>query len=192
MQRLLPLLCLLFAFAVPAQETPPAAQSSGLPRVRFETTMGSFVVELEEKRAPLTVASFLKYVKDGHYDGTIFSRVVENFIAQGGGYTPDMKAKPTREAIVNESGNGLTNMRGTIAMARTEEPHSATCQFFINLMDNDNLNPLPTRWGYTVFGRVVEGMEVLENIGHVATGAGGPFTENVPVKPILIQKAQIL
>jgi peptidyl-prolyl cis-trans isomerase A (cyclophilin A) len=172
--------------------TPAAAPIPDHPRVKFTTNMGAFTVQLDTKRAPLTVENFLRYVKDGHYSGTIFSRVVEGFIAQGGGYTPDLKEKPARAPIVNESGNGLSNLRGTVAMARTGTPHTATAQFFINLVDNGGLNPLPTRWGYAVFGQVVEGMDVIDSIGHVITGPAGIFDDGVPHKPVIIEKAELL
>lgn len=177
-----------------AQDTPvasPAAQL-GPPRVRFETSMGVFVVRLDKERAPLTVDNFLRYAREGHYDGTIFHRIVDNFVAQGGGYTPDNKLKPTHEPVFNESGNGLTNRRGTIGMARSEGAHSANSQFFINLADNPDLNPLPSRWGYAVFGEVIEGMDVVDRLGHVATGAVGEFTEHAPLKPVIIEKAAVL
>lgn len=200
MIRLLPLLSLftvLGAFAQDAAKTAPAPAApaptnTDKPRVRFETNMGNFVVQLDAKRAPLTVENFLRYVNEGFYNGTIFSRVVENFVAQGGGYTPDLKEKPAHEPIVNESGNGLSNLRGTIAMARTGSAHSATSQFFINLVDNAGLNPLPTRWGYAVFGEVVEGMDVVDSIGHVITGPAGVFEDGVPHKPVIIVKAELL
>jgi cyclophilin family peptidyl-prolyl cis-trans isomerase len=165
---------------------------SNEPRVQIETSVGDFVVELDRLRAPLTVENFLHYVNEGHYEGTIFHRVLAGFIAQGGGYTVDMKLKPTDETVYNESGNGLSNLRGTIAMARASEPHSATSQFYINLADNLDLNPRPTRWGYAVFGKVVEGMDVADRIGHTATGAGGEFDRNVPVEPIIIERMVIL
>lgn len=168
-----------------------AAAQAAAPRVRVETSQGSFVVELDTVRAPLTVANFLEYVREGHYSGTIFHRVIANFIAQAGGYDEKRVEKPTREGIPNESGNGLSNRRGTIALARTADPHSATSQFYINLADNAGLDPQPTRWGYTVFGRVVDGMRVVDDIGAVATGGSNEF-ENAPVKPIVIVKMQEL
>jgi cyclophilin family peptidyl-prolyl cis-trans isomerase len=162
------------------------------PRVRFVTNLGEFVVELDRLRAPLTVENFLAYVSEGHYPGTVFHRVVTGFIAQGGGYTEELQLKPTERTVVNESGNGLSNLRGTIAMARSNDPHTADSQFYVNLADNLDLNPRPTRWGYTVFGTVVEGMEVVDQIGHTATGAGGDFDRNVPVDPIVIENVVIL
>jgi cyclophilin family peptidyl-prolyl cis-trans isomerase len=154
--------------------------------------MGSFIIRLEVDRAPITVESFLKYVRAGQYDGTVFHRVIQNFVAQGGGYTTNFETRPTQGYIVNESGNGLLNRRGTVGLARTEAPHSATCQFYINLADNPDLNPLPTRWGYTVFGEIVDGMDVVDRIGHVPTGEWGPFKQDAPLKPIVIEKVTIV
>jgi peptidyl-prolyl cis-trans isomerase A (cyclophilin A) len=182
------------AAAQPATQ-PPAATTpahSGPARVRFDTTAGSFTVQLNRDRAPFTVDNFLRYVNEGHYSGTTFHRVIDNFVAQGGGYTAEYKTKPVHEGIVNEAGNGLTNRRGTIAMARTDKPHSANAQFYLNLADNPDLDPMPTRWGYAVFGEVVEGMDVIDRIGHVATGAAGEFRSDVPLKPIVIEKATLL
>jgi len=187
------LLALLSTVAA-GQETPaPAAPVDNAPRVRFDTSAGSFTVRLDRERAPLTVENFLKYVREGEYSGTVFHRVIDNFVAQGGGYTSDYKAKqPPLPPIVNEAGNGLTNRRGTIAMARTEKPHSATNQFYLNLADNPDLDPLATRWGYAVFGTVIEGMDVVDRLGHVATGAVAEFTKDAPLKPIVIEKATVL
>jgi peptidyl-prolyl cis-trans isomerase A (cyclophilin A) len=184
------------ALFVLAQDAPPPAPvpaaPAGPPRVRIETSLGAFVLRLDQERAPLTVENFLRYVRSGYYDGTIFHRVIDNFIAQGGGYTADNQLKEPRELIANESGNGLTNRRGTIAMARTDKPHSANSQFFLNLADNLDLNPLPTRWGYAVFGEVIEGMDVVDRIGHVPTGAVGEFKQDAPLKPVVIEKARVL
>lgn len=162
------------------------------PRVQVVTNKGDFVIELDRNRAPLTVAHFLENVSSGFYAGTIFHRVVSGFIAQGGGYTTDMQLKPTEGTVFNESGNGLSNLRGTIGYARSNEPHSGTTQFYINLADNLDLNPRPTRWGYAVFGKVVEGMEVVDEIGHVPTAGGGDFDRNVPVDPIIIERMVLL
>ena len=131
-------------------------------------------------------------MKQGFYNGMIFHRVVAGFIAQTGGYTADLKLKPTTGNVPNESGNGLSNLRGTVGFARSKEPHSGTSQFYINLADNLDLNPRPTRWGYAVFGKVVEGMEVVDDIGHRPTGPGGPFDRNVPLEPITIESIEIL
>ncbi len=162
------------------------------PRVRVETSVGDFVIELDPGRAPLTTEAFLTNVTTGFYADTVFHRVVSGFIAQGGGYTTDLQLKPTENSVINESGNGLSNLRGTVGMARTADPHSATTQFYVNLADNLDLNPRPTRWGYTVFGTVVEGMDVVDEIGHAPTGAGGEFERSVPVNPILIENVSLL
>lgn len=156
------------------------------PRLRIETNVGDFEIKLDRLRAPQTVENFLRYVAEDHYSGTIFHRVVQGFLAQAGGFTRDMTEKPTENSVPNESGNGLSNLRGTIAMARTNEPHSADSQFYINLADNIDLNPRPSRWGYAVFGEVTEGMEVVDQIGHTPTGARGAFDRAVPVEPIEI------
>jgi len=168
------------------------AQDDLYPRVVIETTAGSMTVELNPTRAPLSVENFLEYVKSGFYEGTIFHRVVAGFVIQGGGYTTNLKRKPTRPNIPNESGNGLRNLRGTIAMARTGDPHSADSQFFINLVNTDRLDPMPTRWGYAVFGEIVEGMDVVDDIGYRTTGPGGPFANNVPAVPVIIEKISLL
>jgi cyclophilin family peptidyl-prolyl cis-trans isomerase len=173
------------------QSAAPAAASAGS-RVRFDTSMGSFVVRLYPERAPLTVENFLRYVREGHYDGTIFHRVIDNFVIQGGGYIPDYTSKDVHAPIPNESGNGLVNRRGTLGLARTENPHSGSAQFFINLADNAELNPLPSRWGYAVFGEVIDGMDVVDRIGHVATGKVGPFKGDAPLRQVLIEKATLL
>ena len=154
--------------------------------------MGAFTVELDAAKAPLSVANFTQYVRDKHYDGTIFHRVVSNFVVQGGGFLPDGTEKPVRVAVPNESGNGLSNRRGTIAMARTDDPHSATSQFYVNVTDNIALDPGPTRWGYAVFGRVISGMDVLDRIANVPTGARGKFEEDTPLDPIVIQTAEMI
>jgi cyclophilin family peptidyl-prolyl cis-trans isomerase len=171
---------------------PATVTATATPRVRVETNVGSFVIELDRLRAPLTVDAFLRYVKQGFYDGLVFHRVVAGFVAQAGGYTPDLALKPVTTNIANESGNGLSNLRGTVGLARSNEPHSATTQFYVNLADNIDLNPKPTRWGYAVFGKVTEGMEVVDDIGHRPTGGGGPFDRNVPVEPITIARIELL
>jgi cyclophilin family peptidyl-prolyl cis-trans isomerase len=162
------------------------------PRVRIQTTVGDFVIELDNLRAPLTSANFLNYVREGFYDNTLIHRVIPNFVVQGGGYTADYADKPVHGPIPNESGNGLSNSRGTVGMARGDSPHSATSQFYVNLNDNGGLNPLPSRWGYAVFGKVVEGMEVIDHIAHVATGQGGPFGSDAPLEQILIKHAEVI
>jgi cyclophilin family peptidyl-prolyl cis-trans isomerase len=157
------------------------------PQVRLKTSMGTIVLELDAQRAPLTVRNFLQYVRDKHYDNTIFHRVIQGFVIQGGGYSDKNIEKPTRNPVPNESGNGLSNRRGTIGLARTGDPHSGTAQFYINLGENVALDPQPSRWGYTVFGRVIDGIEVAQKISEVATGAA-----DAPVKQVLIEKAEIV
>jgi cyclophilin family peptidyl-prolyl cis-trans isomerase len=168
------------------------ATATGPQRVRFETTMGAFTIEVDTARAPLTSAGFLQYVRDGHYDGTIFHRVIGNFVVQGGGYLPDGTEKPVRAGVPNESGNGLSNRRGTVAVARTEDPHSGNAQFYLNVANNIALDPSPSRWGYAVFGRVIEGMDVIDRIASVATGSRGPFPEETPLEPVVIGTARIV
>ena len=166
---------------------------SGEARVRIVTSMGEIVVALDAERAPLTVQNFLQYVVDGYYDGTVFHRVAPAFLVQGGGYLPDLTEKPAERSVFNESGNGLSNLRGTIGMARTGEPHSATTQFYFNLVDNaSSLDPRPTRWGYAVFGEIVGGLDVMDAIGSVSTGSGGEFDRNVPVEPIIIERIELI
>ncbi len=176
----------LLAIALPA-----FAQSDKVPRVTLETSEGKIVLELNAEKAPKSVENFLEYVRAGFYNGTIFHRVIPNFMIQGGGMTQMMTEKATRAPIPNESKNGLKNDRGTIAMARKPDPNSATAQFFINVVDNDRLNyPSFDGYGYAVFGRVVEGMDVVDKIKSVETANNGPH-QNVPVKPVLIRDAKI-
>jgi peptidyl-prolyl cis-trans isomerase B (cyclophilin B) len=170
----------------------PALADDDHPRVRLVTTLGDIVLELDRSKAPKTVENFLAYVKEGFYEGTIFHRVIDGFMVQGGGFTQDFMKKPTHSPIENEANNGLKNERGTIAMARTGAPHSATAQFFINVVNNDFLNyrsPTPRGWGYAVFGKVIEGMDVVDKIRRTATGSGGPFRKDVPRTAIVIEKA---
>lgn len=163
------------------------------PQVRVTTNMGEFVVELRPDRAPITVANFLRYVKEGFYSNTLFHRVVANFVIQGGGHDATTLAlKPTHESVFNESGNGLQNKRGAVGLARADPPHSGNSQFFVDLVDNPDLDPVSTRWGYTVFGRVVQGMDVVDRIGETATGATGPFKSDAPLKPVIIQKVEVI
>ena len=169
-----------------------AAELPAYPKVRVQTTQGAFVLRLDAQRAPLTVRNFLEYVRAGHYAGTIFHRVMDGFVVQGGGYTADLTEKATREPVVNESGNGLSNVRGTIAMARTEHPHSATAQFYVNLVDNTKLDPNPQRWGYCVFGSVVEGMEVLDAIAKLPTGPRGEIPSDVPKTDVLVERMELI
>ena len=169
-----------------------AAHAAGNPQVKLATSMGDIVVELNPEKAPKTVENFLQYVNDKHYDGTIFHRVMNGFMIQGGGFTPDMKQKPTRAPIPLEAKNGLKNDTYTIAMARTGNPDSATSQFFINVKNNDSLNaPSPDGHGYAVFGKVVSGTEVVDKIKAVATGNAGPH-QNVPTTPVVINSASVV
>jgi peptidyl-prolyl cis-trans isomerase B (cyclophilin B) len=161
------------------------------PRVVLQTTLGKIVIELDGAKAPLTTENFLSYVSSGHFDGTVFHRVIPGFMIQGGGFDQDMHQKSAASPIMNEADNGLKNARGTVAMARTSDPHSATAQFFVNLKDNDFLDhssKTPQGWGYTVFGTVVEGMGVVDTIAQVKTGAHGPHRD-VPADAIVITKA---
>ncbi|SIT37757.1 peptidyl-prolyl cis-trans isomerase precursor (PPIase) (Rotamase) [Paraburkholderia ribeironis] len=162
--------------------------------VELHTNHGVIKLELDADKAPKSVENFLNYVKTGHYDNTVFHRVIDGFMIQGGGFEPGMKQKPTAEPINNEANNGLKNVNGSIAMARTNDPHSATAQFFINVNDNDFLNhssPTPQGWGYAVFGKVVEGMDVVEKIKKVKTGSKG-FHQDVPTDDVVIEKAVIV
>jgi cyclophilin family peptidyl-prolyl cis-trans isomerase len=182
------------AAAVKAQPKPVAspapATPAGSPQVQVVTSLGSFTLELNAERAPLTVAHFLKYVDQGQYSGTVFHRVIANFVIQGGGFDSNYKPKAAPIKVFNESGNGLTNQRGTVGMARSQEPHSSDAQFYVNLYDNEALDPNKTRWGYAVFGKVVQGMEVVDRIGNVATGGRGPFKEDAPLKPVVIERIE--
>ncbi len=162
------------------------------PTIKLETSMGDIEVELNRMRAPATVNNFLRYVLEGEYDGTIFHRVMFGFVVQGGGYTKDIQEKTMHENVLNESGNGLQNITGSIAMARYEDPHSATRQFYFNMSDNSSLDPSSRNWGYTVFGEVVSGMEVLEAIAEVETGYSEDLdAEDVPVTPVLLIRATV-
>lgn len=193
-KTLLALLLTIFSAIACAADKVPAH-----PHILVETTEGTFKLELDGKAAPLTVANFLKLVDSGFYDGTVFHRIIPGFMAQGGGYTPGFKLKEPKDTVPNESGNGLTNIRGTIAMARTNEPHSAGSQFFINVANNvgqdlnsPNLDPVKDsfrgRWGYAVFGHVIEGMEVVDKIVNAESAPNGPGGAPAPIVPIVIKK----
>ncbi|MDO9063694.1 MAG: peptidylprolyl isomerase [Sulfuricella sp.] len=161
------------------------------PQVKMRTNLGEIVLELYPDKAPKTVANFLQYVNSGHYNGTVFHRTIQQFVIQGGGFTPDFQYKPTLAPVPNEAANGLRNERGTLAMARAYDPDSATAQFFINLDDNKFLNhhrPHPDYYGYCVFGKVIKGMDIAKKIGALPTAAGGPFTADVPVEPVVIEE----
>jgi len=164
------------------------------PRVRLQTSQGDIVLELDAAKAPKTVENFLTYVQEGHYDGTIFHRIINNFMIQGGGFAQDYQQKPTHAPVKNEADNGLKNTIGTVAMARTSDPHSASAQFFINVANNDFLNfrgKNSQGWGYAVFGKVVGGMEVVDKIRALPTGSGGPFPTDVPKTAVVIEKATL-
>ena len=165
------------------------------PTAVISTSMGEIKLELYADKAPVSVENFINYANSGFYDGTIFHRVISHFMIQGGGFTPDMKKKTTGESITNEAGNGLSNLRGTVAMARTSDPHSATAQFFINTQDNRNLDYTSEAnsrtWGYAVFGKVTEGMDVVENIRFVETTSAPPLSD-VPKVPVVIESIKII
>ena len=171
----------------------PGRAAEATTQVRVSTNLGDFVIEVRNDRAPLTSANFLRYVREGFYSNTLIHRVVANFVIQGGGHdATTLQLKPTHDNVFNESGNGLQNKRGTVGLARGESPHSGNAQFYVNLVDNPDLDPVPTRWGYTVFGRVVQGMDVIEHIGEAPTGTVGPFKGDSPLKPVIIEKMEII
>ena len=178
------------------EEPAPTASADGkAPVVEFTTSMGTIKMELYPDKAPKTVANFLKYVKSGHYAGTIFHRVIDGFMVQGGGFDAKFEKKPTPTNVENEAFNGLKNLNGTVAMARTPDPHSAAAQFFINVADNEFLNHKEKSmrgWGYCVFGKVIEGMDVVSKIKALPTGSKGPFPKDVPNTDVLISGAKVL
>ena len=159
------------------------------PQVTFETTEGKIVLELDYKRAPITVRNFLELIDKQFYDNTIFHRVISDFMIQGGGFNRDLDKKESNKTIPNESGNGIPNLRGTIAMARLPQPHTAGSQFFINVVDNRALNPGSSNWGYAVFGYVIDGMNIVDKISKMPTGSSGQFESDVPIVPIIVTKA---
>jgi cyclophilin family peptidyl-prolyl cis-trans isomerase len=176
------------AFAADA----PAHASAPNPQVRVTTSMGAFVIELYPDRAPITVANFMIYVKEGQYTQTLIHRVVPGFLVQGGGFSAaDESLKTPHGSIPNESGNGLQNKRGFVGLARTEAPHSGNCQFYVNLADNPDLDPLPVRWGYAVFGKVIDGLEGLDRISDMPTGAEGKFKADAPLTHVVIEKIEV-
>ncbi len=181
------------ATAAKADAKKAAPATAAAPRVLVKTSLGDMTIELYPDKAPKSVENFLAYVKSGFYDGTLFHRVIDNFMVQGGGFTKDLRQKPTRAAIPIESKNGLSNLRGTVAMARTADPNSATAQFFINVVDNPRLDyASDASPGYTVFGKVVSGLEVVDKMKAVPTGPQGPFRSDVPTTPIVIEKVTVL
>ena len=182
----------LFLFYAAASVVPGALAAD--PQVDVKTNVGTIRLELYPAKAPKTVENFLQYVKEGHYNGTIFHRVIDGFMIQGGGFEGSYKQKPTRDPVQNEAKNGLKNDIGTIAMARTSAPHSASAQFFINVSSNDFLNAERAQdgWGYAVFGKVVSGMDVVTKIAKTPTGAGGPFRSDVPKQPVVIESMTVV
>jgi cyclophilin family peptidyl-prolyl cis-trans isomerase len=166
--------------------------SSLAPRVQLDTSLGAIVIELDTVRAPLTAENFLRYVREGHYDGTVFHRVIPNFVIQGGGFDARLAPIGGRAPIPNESGNGLSNRRGSLGLAREDSPHSGSSQFYINVADNAGLDPLPSRWGYAVFGRVVEGMDVVDRIAYLQTHTVEGFAADVPVEPPVVRRAFVI
>ena len=182
---------LLITFIACLWTLPQSIASENYPQVEMVTSSGTFVLELDRNRAPVTVENFLSYVREGFYKDTIFHRVIEGFVIQAGGYTKDFEEKETKPEIINESGNGLKNQRMSIGMARNNLPHTGSSQFYINLMNNNRLDPMPTRWGYAVFGDVIDGMDVVDAIGHSATESKQGI-QNVPVAPIIILEARII
>ena len=175
--------------------TTSVAPVSGSPRVELSTTLGKIKLELDAAKAPKTVANFLGYVRSGHYSGTLFHRVIAEFMIQGGGFDTSYNEKPAPSRVKNEADNGLSNKRGTVAMARTPDPDSAGSQFFINVVDNEKLDhreKTPEGWGYCVFGKVIEGMDVVDKIRAVATGSKGPFPTDVPLTEVVINEAKIV
>lgn len=182
-----------FLFTLLLGLTMTTAHAEAPVRILLETSMGNITLELDAEKAPKTVANFVQYVDDGHYNGLAFHRVIPDFMIQGGGYDAQYRERKTRAPVQNEAANGLTNVRGSVAMARTPDPHSASAQFFINHADNAFLNyPGQDGWGYAVFGRVVAGMDVVDQIASTPTGRIPPFGRDVPVTPVLILKAQRL
>jgi peptidyl-prolyl cis-trans isomerase A (cyclophilin A) len=174
--------------ADPKAAPKPAAVANSAQLLVY-TSMGNFTIELNAERAPLTVANILAYVDSGHYTSTLIHRVVADFVIQGGGFNTDYTPKPAPLRVNNESGNGLSNVRGTVGLARSQDPHGGNAQFYVNLNDNAALDPNATRWGYAVFGRVIDGMEVVDRIGNVATGKHGQM-EEAPIKPVVILKIE--
>ncbi len=188
-------LTLLISFSSAAENKSMTNTSEASIKVKLQTTLGDIVIQLDTANAPVSSENFVQYVKDGYYEGTIFHRIIPGFMAQGGGFNEAFDQKATRTSIENEADNGLKNNRGTIAMARTSDPHSASSQFFINYSNNDFLNfssKTSQGWGYAVFGEVVEGMDVIDAMAKIPTGSGGPMPSDVPQTMITIEKATVL
>jgi len=176
-----------------AESSAPTSAPQVNPQVRVTTNLGSFVIELYADRSPITVAVFLRYVNAGQYTQTLLHRVIPGFLIQGGGFSAtDEATKPAATAVPNESGNGLQNKRGMVGLARAESPHTGNCQFFVNLADNPELDPLPVRWGYAVFGHVIDGMDVVDKIGAVPTGPAGKFKQDAPLSHVVIEKVEVI
>jgi cyclophilin family peptidyl-prolyl cis-trans isomerase len=194
MRSLLAAALSLLLTSLPATAQAPAKAPKGKPvNITMETSLGSIKLELDAAKAPDTVANFVQYAKAGHFDGLVFHRVIKGFMIQGGGYDESFKQRATRAPVKNEAKNGLKNARGTVAMARTSDPHSATSQFFINHKDNDFLDfPGQDGWGYTVFGKVTEGMDVVDKIAATPTGPTAPFGRDVPVKAVVMKKVTVV
>ena len=196
-QLILALAFLGFAFTLPSNAAEKAADPKAAPaspayapQVQVVTSMGNFTIELNPERAPLTVANFLVYVDQGHYTNTLIHRVAANFVIQGGGFNADYTPKAAPAKVPNESGNGLSNVRTTVGLARTSDPHGGNAQFYVNVNDNAALDPNASRWGYAVFGKVVAGMDVVDKISNVATGAHGVIKEETPLKPVIILRVE--
>ncbi len=188
--RIGPLAALLLSVMLPHDQ---ARAQEPNPQVKVTTNVGEFGIEVRQDRSPLTAVNFLRYVREGFYSGTVIHRVVANFVIQGGGHDAASYAlKAPHENVFNESGNGLQNKRGAVGLARGDAPHSGNAQFYVNLVDNTDLDPVPTRWGYTVFGRIVQGMDVIDHVGETPTGAVGPFKSDAPLKPVIIEKVEIV
>ena len=188
MLRKILLICSLFIFTL-------NVSASNNPQIRITTNLGEIEILLNSEKAPKTVANFVNYINDGFYSGTVFHRVIKDFMIQGGGFTANLQRKENNPPIINEANNGLQNIRGSIAMARTNEPHSATSQFFINTKDNaflNHTNKTMRGWGYTVFGNVTKGMNVIDKMNITKTGAKGIFNQDVPVDTIVIQKIELI
>ena len=179
---------ILFLAIIIFQGLPGENLIPNYPQVTFETTEGKIVLELDYQRAPITVRNFLELMDKQFYDNTIFHRVISDFMIQGGGFNRDLDKKESNKTIPNESGNGIPNLRGTIAMARLPQPHTAGSQFFINVVDNRNLNPSPSNWGYAVFGYVIDGMDIVDKISKIPTGSNGQFKSDVPIVPVIMTK----
>ena len=195
MKKIIQLVALFGLCVTAASATAEEKATADLVRVMISTNMGDITLQLDNKRAPVSVANFIAYANSGAYNGTVFHRVIPGFMIQGGGFDEKLARRDTQAAIKNEADNGLLNRRGTIAMARTNAPHSATSQFFINLKDNGFLNhrsPTPRGWGYAVFGQVIDGMDVVDKIAAQPTGAGGPFRQDVPKQAMVIKQISVI